>query len=208
VKILIADDHAIVRKGLHMILANAYSDVLIEEVVNGAELLLRSGENNWDIIISDISMPGISGAVIVKKIKKRFPKIPVLILSTHPAEHYAFHIFKAGASGYLTKECAPEDLVKAVDHILSGKKYISPEIAEMMADLLQNDFVIAVHQHLSDLEIEIFKLISEGKTGPEIALILSLSSAKINTSRTRILLKMHMHNTADLIRYAQENQLF
>jgi two-component system invasion response regulator UvrY len=205
VKILIADDHPIVRKGLKGILVKAYPDALIEEVSDGAELLLQIGEYNWDVIISDISMPGMSGVEIVKKIKQRFPQMPVLILSTHPAEQYGYRMFKAGASGYLTKETAPEELVKAVNCVVDGKRFIPPEMED---DLLEDELAMAVHQQLSDIEMLVFKLITQGKSDIEMAAALSLTIAAVNTHRTRILLKMHMQDETDLIKYNIQHQLF
>ena len=207
-KILIADDHTILRKGLKMILASAYPHALIEEVADGAALLSELEKEEWTVIVTDISMPGISGAVIVKQVKDRFPKTPVLVLSSHAAEQYAVRMIKAGASGYLTKESATEELVKAVEHVIAGKKYITSDVAELLAESAKDDFETSVHQNLSDREFEVFKLIAQGKSVSAVGELLSLSVNTISTYRSRILVKMHLYNNADLIRYAIENQLF
>jgi two-component system invasion response regulator UvrY len=208
VKILIADDHTMVRKGLKMILAVAYPHALIEGVSDGAALLAKLDEQEWSVIVCDVSMPGVSGAVVIKQVKDKLPKTPVLMLSTHSAEQYAVRMIKAGASGYLTKESAPEELVKAVEQVMSGKKYITSEVAELLADSATDDFETSVHQNLSDREFEVFKLIAQGKSVSEVGEALFLSVNTISTYRARILAKMHLQNNADLIRYAIENQLF
>jgi len=207
VKIILADDHPIVRKGLKLILSRAYPHAFIEEVGDGEELLLRLKEHDWNVILSDISMPGISGVAIVTQIKKCLPETPVLILSTHPAEEYAVPMFKAGASGYLTKETAPEELVKALDMVMGGKKYITPEVAELLAESEEYDLMVPVYQNLSKREFEVFKHIAEGRSIAEIAGILSLDIYTISTCRLQILVKMHMHHNADIIKYAIKNQL-
>ena len=205
-KILIADDHSVVRRGLINILADDFPHATIEDAKDGAELLQKACNNDWDIIISDISMPGRSGMEILKELKDLVPKIPVLILSIHSPEQYAVRTIKAGAAGYLTKESAPEELVKIVKHIISGRKYITPEIAEMLADSY-NDSNKPIHENLSDREFEVMKLIASGKTVSEIANILSLSVNTISTYRSRIMEKMHMATNAELTHYTISNKL-
>jgi len=206
-KILIADDHSVVRKGLRMILAETYPLAQITEVPDAFELLNKAGKEEWTVIISDISMPGRSGADIVKEIKELAPKTPLLILSGHAPQQYAVKTIKSGASGYLTKESAPEELVKAIEHVLGGKKYITAEIAELLAYAYGDDTDKLPHQYLSDRELEVFKLISAGNSTSEAANILSLSVNTISTYRTRILEKMHLHSNADLIKYALQHHL-
>jgi len=191
-----------------MILAVAYPHALIEEVADGAALLTKIEEDDWTVIICDVSMPGTSGAAIIKQVKERLLKTPVLMLSTHSAEQYAVRMIKAGASGYLTKESAPEELVKAVEHVITGKRYITPEVAELLAESAEDDFETSIHQNLSNREFDVFKLIGQGKSVSEAADILFLSVNTISTYRTRILAKMHLRTNADLIRYAVQNQLF
>ncbi len=204
-KILIADDHGVVRKGLITILVEAFPFAEIIEARDGAELLQQADADKWDIIITDISMPGRSGMDILKDLKEIAPKVPILVLSVHAAEQYAVRTIKAGASGYLTKESAPDDLVKVVQHIVSGRKYITPEIAEMLAESYNDDK--PAHENLSDREFEVMKLISSGKTVSEIADILSLSVNTISTYRSRILDKMQMSTNAELTHYTIKNKL-
>jgi DNA-binding NarL/FixJ family response regulator len=205
-KILIADDHSVVRRGLTMIIKDAYPFATVTEVADGTDLLKEVDKNDWNIIISDISMPGRSGIEMIKEIKDLAPKIPILILSVHAAEQYAVRTIKAGASGYLNKESAPEELVKAIDQILSGRKYITAEVAEMLADSLNTNSE-KPHTQLSDREFEVLKQIASGKTVSEIAEVLFLSPNTISTYRSRILEKMNMHSNAELTHYAISNKL-
>jgi two-component system invasion response regulator UvrY len=207
-RILIADDHLVVRKGLKLILAEAYSLAHIEEVSDSADLLMAAAKFDWDVIISDISMPGRSGAEVIKELKAIAPKTPILILSTHPPEQYALRTIKSGASGYLTKESAPEELVKAIEYLLAGKRYLTPEVADLLAESLGGEYTDSLHKNLSDREFEIFKQIVEGKTVTEIAGLLSVSKNSISASRSRILEKMQLQTTTDLIKYAIEKKLW
>ncbi len=205
--ILIADDHIVVRKGLKQILLEEFVDAHIEEASNGTELLKKIATEKWDIVISDLSMPGQSGLEILKQVKQDFPKLPFLILSMHPEDQYAIRVLKAGASGYLTKESAPDELVKAVRHILNGRKYITESIAEKLAAGINLDNNESLHAALSDREFAVLKLIASGKTVSEVAEILSLSVPTISTYRARILEKMNMKTNAELTHYAIENKL-
>jgi two-component system invasion response regulator UvrY len=207
IRILIADDHIVVRKGLKQILREEFSDAQIEEASNGMELLKKINDEKWDIIISDLSMPGRSGLEVLKQVKQDQPKLPVLILSMHPEDQYAIRVLKAGASGYLTKESAPDELVKAVRHILNGRKYITESIAEKLASGINIENSESLHTTLSDREFSVLKLIASGKTVSEVAEILSLSVPTISTYRARILEKMNMKTNAELTHYAIENKL-
>lgn len=207
-RILIADDHIVVRKGLKLLLAEAYSLAHIEEVSDSADLLMAAAKSDWDVIISDISMPGRSGAEIIRELKMIAPKTPILILSTHPPEQYALRTIKSGASGYLTKESAPEELVKAIEYLLAGKRYLTPEVADLLAESLGVEYTDELHKSLSDREFEIFKMIVEGKTVTEIAGMISVSKNSISASRSRILEKMQLQTTTDLIKYALEKKLW
>jgi two-component system invasion response regulator UvrY len=207
-RILIADDHVVVRKGLKMILADAYPHAHIEEVSDAADLLVQASKSEWNIIISDISMPGRSGAEVIKELKRVAPRSPVLILSTHPPEQYAIRTIKAGASGYLTKESAPEELVKAIEYLRAGKRYLTTEVADLLAESIGIEYKEDVHKILSDREFEIFKQIVSGKNITEIADLLSVSKNAISASRKRILEKMHLQNTTELIKYALEKNLW
>lgn len=206
-KILLADDHSVVRKGLKSILAEEYPTADIKDVNDGASILAAMHQQIWDLIITDISMPGRSGLEILKDIKQLNTQTPVLVLSIHTANQYAIRALKAGASGYLTKESAPEELVKAVRQILSGRKYITAATAELMADSLKNPANKEPHELLSNREFEVMKLIATGKTISEIAVILSLSVNTISTYRSRILEKMQLNSNAALTKYAVDNNL-
>jgi DNA-binding NarL/FixJ family response regulator len=206
-RILIADDHTIIRKGLRQILLEEFPNAKISEVADGGELLKQARIGKWDIVISDLSMPGKSGLETLKQIKEEVPKLPVLILSMHPEDQYAIRVLRAGAAGYLNKEGAPEELIKAVRQILGGRRYISPTVAEKLAEDLSQDSTKALHETLSDREFHVLRLISSGKTVSEIAEMLSLSVATVSTYRARILLKMNMKTNAELTHYAIENKL-
>ena len=206
-RILIADDHAIIRKGLKQILLQEYPTAIIEEVNDAEGVIQKITSNDWDIIICDLSMPGRSGLDVVQQVKQNFPKSPVWILSIHSEEQYAIRVLKAEATGYLGKDAAPEELVKAVQRILQGRKYTSPSIAEKMAAELDLDTSKPPHEVLSDREFDVFTMIASGKTVSEIAEQLSLSITTVSTYRARILVKMNMKTNADLTRYGLENKL-
>lgn len=207
VRIIIADDHTVVRKGLKQILLEEFPSAHIEEVSDAEELLKKVMKSEWDVVISDLSMPGRSGLESLQQIKQHYPRLPVLILSVHSEEHYAIRVLKAGASGYLSKDTAPDELVKAVNRVLLGKKYITASIAEKLASTLDQDSEKPSHEHLSDREFEVLKLIASGKSVSDIAAMLSLSVTTVSTYRARILTKMNMKTNADLTLYAIENKL-
>ena len=206
-RILIADDHAIVRRGLSEILLEEYPSAFVEEVGDADTLLNRTLAENWDIVISDLMMPGRSVLEVLQQIKQHAAQLPVLILSIFPEEQYATRVLKAGASGYINKDAAPTELVKAVQRILQGRKYITPNIAEMLASDLTLATDKAPHELLSDREFHVMKLLAEGKTISDIAEMLSLSPTTISTYRARIMEKMKMKANAELARYALENRL-
>ena len=206
-RILIADDHAIVRRGLSEILLEEYPSAFVEEVGDADTLLNRALAENWDIVISDLMMPGRSVLEVLQQIKQHAAQLPVLILSIFPEEQYATRVLKAGASGYINKDAAPTELVKAVQRILQGRKYITPNIAEMLASDLTLATDKAPHELLSDREFHVMKLLAEGKTISDIAEMLSLSPTTISTYRARIMEKMKMKANAELARYALENRL-
>ena len=206
-KILIADDHTIVRKGIKQILMEEFIEAVIEEVADGNEMLHKIRSEKFDIVISDISMPGRSGLESLKQVKEEFPKLPVLILSMHSEDQYAIRVLKAGASGYLTKDSAPEELVKAVKQILSTGRYISPAVADKLAENINQNSTEELHESLSDREFEVLKMIGSGKTVSEIAQILSLSVNTISTYRVRILEKTKLHSNSEVMHYVLENKL-
>lgn len=206
-KILIADDHAVVREGLKQIISETTDILVVDEANNGQEVLNKVSEHQYDIVLLDITMPGRSGLDILKQIKSNNPKLPVLILSVHPEEQYAVRTLKAGASGYLTKGSAPDELIEAIRKISQGRKYISPSLAERLAIDLDIGYDKPVHEMLSDREFQVMCKIASGMTVKEIADELSLSVQTISTYRSRILGKMRMKNSAELIHYALKQGL-
>lgn len=206
-KILIVDDHTVVRKGLKLILTDEFVDVKIDEASNVEELMKLILHNNYSMILCDVSMPGRSGIEVLKQLHLEFPKLPVLILSMHPEEQYAIRAIKAGAMGYLTKDCASSELVKAIKCILGGKKYISSHVSELLANTISSESNRLPHELLSDREFEVLKLIAIGNSVSDIASILSLSVATISTYRSRLLEKMKIRSNAELILYAINNSL-
>lgn len=206
-KVIIADDHSIVRKGLKQILLEEYPFATVGEASNAEELIKLAMSDTWDVVITDLSMPGRSGLDALRQIREAFPKLPVLVLSMHPEDQYAIRVLKAGASGYLNKDTAQDELIQAMRKVLMGKKYISAKVAEQMADVLEGNSDAALHESLSDREFDVLKMLAAGKSVSEIAASLSLSSTTVSTYRSRILEKMKMKSNADLTRYALENKL-
>ena len=202
IKILIADDHAIVRRGLKEILEDTPDIVVAGEAANGREVLEKLRAESWDVLVLDITMPGRSGLDILKDIRQIKPSLPVLILSMHAEEQFATRMIKAGASGYLNKESAPEELVKAIRKVYGGGKYVSAAQAERMVDELTGDSNKQPHELLSDREYEILCLIASGRTPTQIAKQLSLSVKTVSTYRARILEKMRLTTNAELTHYA------
>jgi len=207
IKILIVDDHPIVRKGLKQLLEEAKDIFVADEAVCGREVLEKVKKNDYDVILLDISLPDISGLEILKELKLEKPEINILILSMHSEEQYAVRTLRSGASGYLTKEKLPEELIMAIRRVAGGKKYISPSIAELLAFNLEEGTKKAAHEVLSDREFRVMCMISAGKTLKDIGEELSLSIKTISTYRSRILTKMNMKNNSEIIRYAIENKL-
>lgn len=207
IRVLLADDHTIVRKGLKQILSEGMRGTEFGEASNAAEAIDLLKKDPFDIVILDLSMPGRSGLDLLKDIKVLKPKIPVLILSMYPEDQYALRVIKAGAMGYMTKDSAPEELVKAVTKILSGGKYVSSTLSEQLLDIVQEPARSESHQMLSDREFEVLRLIASGKTVSEIGTKLSLSVKTVSTYRTRILEKLHLSSNAELTRYAMQRKL-
>jgi len=207
VNILIADDHAIVREGLKQIIKDDPQMVVSGEAGTGPEALDLLSKGTYDIVILDVSMPGPSGLEVLKQIKARWPELPVMMLSMYPEEQYAIRALKSGASGYLTKENAPDELVAAIRKAARGGKYISSSLAEKLAFNLETTTKKAPHEKLSDREYEVMCMIARGKTSTEIAEELNLSVKTISTYRSRILEKLGMENNSEIIRYAIKNHL-
>jgi DNA-binding NarL/FixJ family response regulator len=207
IKILIADDHPIVRKGLKEIIEVTPDMMVGDEASNGQEALEKVRKSDFDVVLLDISMPGRSGLDILKEIKSEKPELSVLILSIHPEEQYAVRVLKAGASGYLTKESAPGELITAIRKASKGRKYVSSSLAEKLAWYLEIDDERPLHEALSDREYEVMRMIASGKTITKIAEKLFLSVKTISTYRSRILEKMRMKTNAELTHYALKNRL-
>ena len=207
IKILIADDHPVVRKGLKEIIEETPGMMVGDEASNGQETIEKVRESDFDIVLLDISMPGRSGLEILKELKSEKPDLSVLILSMHPEEQYAVRVLKAGASGYLTKESAPDELIAAIRKASIGRKYVSSSLAEKLAFYLEIDAEKPLHETLSDREYEVMRMIASGKTPTEIAEKLFLSIKTISTYRSRILEKMGMKSNAELTHYALKNRL-
>jgi DNA-binding NarL/FixJ family response regulator len=205
-KILLADDHAVVRHGLKQILTDAFKRATYGEARHAQEALDLVWKQDWDVVVLDITMPGRSGLDVLREIKKFKPSLPVLVLSMHPENQFAVRVLKCGASGYMTKESAPEELVGAVKKVLAGGRYVSNSLAENLAASLSASQK-APQEKLSDREFQVLRLIASGKMVTDIARELSLSVKTISTYRSRILEKMGMKNNAELMHYAIQHRL-
>jgi two-component system invasion response regulator UvrY len=206
-RILVADDHPIVRQGVKQIIADTTDMIVADEASNGPEVLSKIRAGSYDAVLLDISLPGVNGIDVLRQLRNERPRPPVLILSVHPEEQYAVRALRAGASGYLTKESAPDELVAAIRKISTGGKYITSSLAEKLAFDLEKKDEELPHRTLSDREYQILCMIASGRTVTEIAEELSLSVKTISTYRTRILEKMKMENNAQLTYYAIRNRL-
>jgi two-component system, NarL family, invasion response regulator UvrY len=207
IRILIADDHTIVREGLKQILAETSDMVVADEARNGQEVLARVGAKEYDVVLLDISMPGRNGLDVLKQLKSEHPKLPILILSMYSEEQYAMRALRAGASGYMTKESAPDELIVAIRKVSHGRKYVTPSLAEKLAISLELGEEKAPHELLSDREYQVMCMVASGKTIKEIADELSLSVKTISTYRSRILEKLSLKTNAAITHYAVQNRL-
>jgi two-component system invasion response regulator UvrY len=207
VRILIVDDHPIVRHGLKQLIAKTSDMVVVDEASNGFEATSKVGAGGCDVILLDISMPGLSGLDIIGQLKKQSPEVAVLVLSMHSEEQYAVRALRAGASGYLTKQSAPDELLVAIRKVAAGGKYVSSSLAERLASDLGIGAGKLPHETLSNREYQVMLMIAEGKTVAEIAEALSLSVQTISTYRSRILQKTQMKNNVELANYAIRNHL-
>jgi two-component system invasion response regulator UvrY len=207
IRALIADDHAVVRQGLKQILGDTPEMVVAGEATTGQEVLDKIRAETWDVVVLDISMPDRSGLDVLKQLRSERPKLPVLVLSMHSEDQYAVRVLKAGASGYLTKDSAPDELVKAIRKVVSGGRYVSSFLAEKLAFEIGTDSSRLPHETLSDREFQVLRLIAAGESVTEIAAELCLSVKTVSTYRARMLEKMNLTTNAELIHYAMQNHL-
>jgi two-component system, NarL family, invasion response regulator UvrY len=206
-KVLITDDHAVLRRGLKQILEDGFGKIQFGDAANASEAVAQVAREHWDLVVLDITMPGRSGLDALKEIKTLKPNMRVLVLSVHSEDQFAVRVLKAGASGFLNKDSAPEELVKAVRKVLGGGRYVSASLAEKLAMKLDKPGDQLPHQALSDREFQVLRMIGSGKTVSEIAQELSLSVKTVSTYRSRILEKMNLHTNAELTRYSFEHKL-
>jgi two-component system invasion response regulator UvrY len=206
-RVLIADDHSILRRGLIEILMRELKGAVCGEAENAEQVLAQVQSHNWDLVILDVSMPGRSGIDILADLKRLRPKLPVLVLSMYSEEQYGKRVLKAGASGYLNKDSAPEELIRAIGKVLVGRRYVGAALAEKLALELHQDEGQPLHEALSNRELEVLRMIGSGKTVSQIAEQLHLSVTTISTYRARILVKMNMTSSAELMHYALRNRL-
>jgi len=205
--ILLADDHAVVRRGLREILAGSFPNAHFGESATANAVISEVSERIWSVLVLDINMPGRSGMDVLREVKRLRPLLPVLMLSVQPEEQYAVRCLRAGASGYLNKESAPEELVNAVRRALAGGRYVSTKLAEKLAFDLDRPDSHDPHEQLSDRELEVVRMIAVGRSLTDIARELNLSAKTVSTYRSRTLLKMQMGSNAELTRYALEHKL-
>lgn len=207
INVLIADDHPVVLEGIKQIVADASDIVIKGEATNGKEVLDQVRAGRWDVVVLDISMPGVHGLDLLKQLKAQDPKLRVLVLSMHPEDDYAVRLLRAGASGYVNKRSVSCQLVEAIRKVAQGGKYVSPTLAEKLVFDLVVDSDDLPHKKLSDREFQVFCLLASGMTVTETAEELSLSVKTVSTYRSRILEKMNMRRNADMTRYAIQHEL-
>jgi DNA-binding NarL/FixJ family response regulator len=207
IKTLIADDHTVVREGIRRILEQAEDMCVAGEAANGPELLSQVTKGRWDVLIMDLSMPGPPGLEVLEQVRRVRPDLPVLILSMHPEDQYAVRVLAAGASGYINKSSSPDELIKAIRTVASGRRYISSEVAECLASHVDKSGAGAPHERLSNREYHVLRLIASGKGSNAIADELHLSVKTISTFRRRVLDKLGLRNNADIARYAVQHRL-
>jgi len=207
IKVFIADDHALVREGLRMILMGAHDITVVGEASNGEDVLANIADSGANVLLLDMAMEGLSGYDVLQRLMQRKQNISVLVLSMYPEEQYALRVLKAGASGYLTKDAAAAQLINAIRQVASGRRYVSPVVATLLADALCDTGDKPPHERLSEREYQVLLHIASGKTPTQIAELMHLSVRTISTYRSRILVKMRLHNSAELTHYAAVNQL-
>jgi two-component system invasion response regulator UvrY len=207
INVLVVDDHAIFREGIKKVLTTTADIVVAAEAGDGRDAARKIREGGFDVVVLDIALPGKDGIAVLREVKAEHPGLPILILSMYPEEQYAVRVLKEGASGYLTKESVPSELIAAIRRVAQGRKYVSESLAERLAIDVEATRTQPRHERLSGREYQVFLMIASGKTTKEIARLLSLSPTTISTHRGRILEKMEMKNTAEIVRYAVCNSL-
>jgi len=207
IEIMIADDHAIVRAGLKQCINDTKDIIVKDEASNGDEAFNKAIQNDYDVILLDLSMPGRNGLDIIKEVKNQKPKVKILVLTIHPEEQYAMRVLKAGASGYLTKESAPQELISAIRKVALNGRYISPSLAEKLVFEIEDKKEKSIYRTLSDREYQVLCMTATGAKLDNIAAELSISVKTVSSYRSRVLRKLNLHSTAELIRYAIDNQL-
>lgn len=207
IRIALVDDHAMVRAGLRQFFSDHIDLQVVAEAANGREAMQLARGEDIDVMVMDISMPDQSGVDVLKAIKLRWPELPVLILSSFPEAHYATTLLRQGASGYLNKDCDPQDIVGAIRTVYRGRKYISPGVAELLADGLGGAAEGPPHEQLSDRELQVFLRLAQGEAVGQIAVSMSLSVKTVSTYRTRVMEKMKLESNSDLTYYALKNGL-
>ena len=207
INVLIADDHPIVRKGIKQLVNDAFSPAEVDEVGTSQDVLDMVSRKSFDVVLLDLRLPGIGGLEVLKTLRKGWPGLPVLVITIHSEEQYAIQAFRAGASGYLTKESAPDQLIAAITVLTKGKKYITPSLAERLASFAEVGGAKIPHLGLSNREYQVMCAIASGQTLTDIARELSLSVKTIGTYRHRLMIKMNMSKNSELVRYAIDNHL-
>ena len=207
IRVVIADDHAVVRRGLRQILSETDDIQVVAEANTAHEVRAKAQEVRWDVLVLDMNMPGGSGFELLKELRQQDPKLKILVLTMFQEEQYGVRAIRAGASGFLSKESAPEKLIEAVRKLAAGGKYVSNELAEALASAVAGDGEGVLHDRLSDRELEVFRRLAAGRTVSQIGEELSLSVKTVSTHRTRILKKMEMSSNAELMHYAMKNGL-
>ncbi len=206
-RILLVDDHPIVRQGIKQVLSGAFHPALVGEAANAEEGLNEARNTDWDVMVLDLTLPGISGLDLLKDLRRERPTLPVLVLSMHPPDQFARRAMNAGASGYLTKDSAPTELVKAISEVMAGRRYLNPAVIEELVIHQQPEHGHRPHEVLSDREYQVLRMIASGLTVSQVAARLSLSVKTVSTYRARVLEKMNMKTTAELMHYGIQHGL-
>lgn len=206
-RFLVVDDHAVVRRGVRELLADSFPDCEVVEAASGEDAVRKLAVGSWDLVVLDLAMPGRGGLDALKGIQARKPPVPVLVFSAHAEDQYAIRALRAGARGYVTKQCEPDELVLAARKLLSGTPYVSASLAGHLASVLTRTPERPPHEALSDREMQVFRMLASGKSVKEIGAELALSDKTISTYRARVLEKMNLRSNAELMRYALRSGL-